>query len=155
MQFYISRIEQAARANKVSIDFFSYTATFLNLGVGATAQTVVNISADSDFLWQRTALVVFTTPNVLNVAPDLLVSYVDTGSSRNLQDFPTHVANCTGTAAWPFVLPEAKLLRGNGGLQITVQNLSGIAQARIDFCLHGIKIFYIASYSRDALLSGF
>lgn len=155
MDFIRTRIEQAARGNSVIIDHFIYTATFINLGIGATVPLVVNISADSDFLWESTALVVMTAANVLNVAPDMLVSYLDTGSSRNLQDFPIHVMNCCGTAQWPFKLPEGKLLRGNGGLQVTVQNLSGVAQARVDFAFHGIKVFYTGGYNRDSLVSGY
>ena len=154
MDFIRTRIEQAARGNKVIIDQFTYTATFINLGVAATTPANVNISADSDFLWEKTVLTVMTVVNVLNVAPDLLVSFIDTGSSRNLQDFPIHVMNCAGSAQLPFILPEAKLLRGNGGLQVTCQNLSGVQQGRVDFAFHGIKIFYTGGYNRDLLISG-
>ncbi len=156
MSFIRSVIENAARAGKVVLDHFSYEATWAPLGIGATVQVTVPISADSDFVWMETALVVMTAANVLDPAPDLLISFTDQGSGRNLQDNPVHVMNVTGNGQWPYVLPEPKLLIGSGGLQITLTDLSGVAKARVDLTLIGTKVFYPnANYTRSSLLSGF
>lgn len=149
-----SMFEQAARARKVVLDHFTYVATWLNLGAGATVPNTIPISADSDFLWMETSLVTFTAVNVIDPAPDMLVGFTDTGSGRNLQDAAVHVSNITGNGAWPYVLPEPKLLIGNGGITITMTNNTLVAKARIDMALIGVKVFYISGFDRSKVIAG-
>jgi hypothetical protein len=152
--FLKERISQAAMARKIVVDHFAYTALWNPLGALATTAFNINITSDSDFCWMATTGVVFTAANNLDPAPDMLVQYMDTGSNRNLQDFPMHWSNVIGTGQWPYMLPEPKLLIGGGGIQITAINLVNAAKGRIDITLVGVKIFYIKGYSRDQLVQG-
>jgi hypothetical protein len=147
-------VEQAARAKKIVVDSFTYTATWLPLAGNAVTPITIPISADSDFLWMETCLTAFTAINVLDPNPDLLMAFTDTGSGRNLQDNPVHINNIIGNGQWPYVLPEPKLLIGAGGLQVTLTNNTAVAKARVDLAIIGIKIFYISSYNRSDMIQG-
>lgn len=152
--FLKERLYQAALAKKVVLDHFTYTATWNPLGASATTPVTIPISADSDFVWMETTGVAYTGVNVLDPAPDLLLMFTDTGSGRNLQDNAIHWMNIVGNAQWPYVLPEPKLLIGNGGLMITAINNVAIAVGRLDIALIGVKVFYLNGYTRDRLVSG-
>lgn len=154
MSFLRNAVEQAARAKRVVIDHFTYTAAWIPLAANGTAQVTIPISADSDFLWMETTLVDYTAANVLNPAPDLLISFQDTGAGRNLQDNPVHVNLVTGNGQWPYVLPEPKLLIGNGALQVTLTNNVNQQEGRVSLALIGTKIFYLAGYDRSQLIMG-
>ena len=156
MSYLRSMAENAARAGKCILDYFTYTAVWNPLGALATVPVTIPISSDSDFLWMMTSGNDMTAINVFNPAPDMLIQYTDQGSGRNLQDNPVHWLNAVGNAQWPYVLPEPKLLIGNGGLQITLQDLANVAHGRVDLSIIGYKIFYIKSgYNRNSFLAGY
>jgi hypothetical protein len=154
MSFLRNAVEQAARAKRIILDHFTYTAAWIPLAASATAGQVIPISADSDFLWMETGYTSFTAANVLNPAPDHMISFQDTGAGRNLQDNPIHVSLVTGNGQWPFVLPEPKLLIGNGALQITLVNNVAVQEGRVSLALIGVKIFYLQGYDRSQLVMG-
>ncbi len=154
MSFLRNAVEQAARAKRVVIDHFTYTAAWTPLGASATTSVTIPISADSDFLWMETSLVDYTAANVLNPNPDLLISFQDAGSGRNLQDNPIHVSLVTGSGQWPFVLPEPKMLVGNGSIQVTLVNNVAQIEGRISLALIGVKVFYLQGYDRSKLIMG-
>jgi len=154
MSFLRNAVEAAARAKKVVIDHFTYTAAWAPLLASATASQTIPISADSDFLWMETALVVYTAANNLNPNPDLLISFQDTGAGRNLQDNPIHVSLVTGNGQWPFVLPEPKLLVGNGSIQVTLVNNVVQQEGRVSLAMIGVKVFYLQGYDRSKLIMG-
>ena len=133
---------------------FTYSALWVPLAANATTPFTIPISADSDFLWQETCLIAFTAANVLWPNPDLLLSFADTGSGRFLQDVPVHVSQITGNGQWPYILPEPKLLIGNGGITLTLTNQTAIQQGYIQISLIGTKVFYIDSYNRSNLIQG-
>lgn len=151
--FLRERLQQAALAKKVVLDHFTYPLTVSPLGASATAQQTVNISADSDFLWEAVTGVVFTAVNNLDPAPDMTVQYQDAGSNRDLQSIAIHWMNCVGSANWPFFLPEEKLLIGNGGLLVTLTNLVAIIKNRVDMSFIGRKVFYIRGYNRQSVFA--
>ncbi len=155
MSMLLGFVEAAARAKKVLLDPFTYQATWNPLGASASTPVTVPISADSDFLWMTNCLTVFSGVGVFAVNPDLLITFQDTGSSRLLQDQPTHVGNITGFGQWPYIWPEPKLLIGNGGLTITLINNTAVALGRVDFSMTGVKIFYKPGYSREIMIGGY
>jgi hypothetical protein len=154
MSFLRNAAEAAARAKKIVLDHFTYTAAFAPLLANATANVVVPISADSDFLWMETCLVAYTAANTPDPTPDMLISFQDTGAGRNLQDNPVHVALITGNGQWPFVLPEPKILVGNGAMQITLVNNTAVQCGRVSIALIGVKMFYLEGYNRSKLIMG-
>jgi hypothetical protein len=154
MSILRTKIEAAARANKIVIDPFTYSAVYINLAATAVTAITVPISADSDFLWMETCLAVFTAIGTLDPDPDQLIAFQDTGSGRFLQDQPVHVRNISGNGQWPFILPEPKLLIGNGGLTIAITNNTAVIRARVDFSMIGYKVFYLSGYNRSNLIQG-
>jgi hypothetical protein len=155
MSFLRNKLEEAARAKKVVLDHFSYTLSWVPLAANATVAQTIPISADSDFLWMETCFTAFTAAGVLNPAPDELISFQDVGAGRLLQDNPLHVTLVSGNGQWPYVLPEPKLLIGNGGLQVTLQNLEAVQQATVRLVLIGVKVFYVTGFNRSQLLIGY
>ena len=147
-------VEAAANARKIVLDHFVYMASFPALVGGTTVSVTIPIQSDSDFLWMGTSLTVFTAANVLDAAPDLVFSVIDSGSGRQLQSAPMPVLGNTGTGQWPFTLPEPKLFVGNGSIQVTVTDRSAVNKAQVDFSFLGYKIFYTASYNRANMMAG-
>lgn len=149
-----SIVEAAARARKIYLDSFTFNAVFLTLTASGTTPFTIPIQADSDFFWEATNLTCFTSAGVFDPNPDLLIAFTDIGSGRNLQDQPMHVFNVTGNGSWPFILPEPKILIGNGGVTINLTNNTVVAKGRVDIALIGAKIFYTSGYDRSKLLAG-
>lgn len=146
------QISAAQRAKKLECDPFTYTATWIVLGVGATTPVNVPIQSDSDFVVVKSYLCCYTAANVFQVDPDMLVSFFDTGSGRAWQDAPVHVHNCMGIDAFHAnIWSEPQLVKGASVITVTLQNLSGVAQGRVDVALQGFKIFYYPGFSRDAV----
>jgi hypothetical protein len=123
-------------------DFFVYSAEFLPLGALATISVNVPIQADSDFqLTEITGDVrVNATDEVVVAAPDMLLSLIDQGTGRQLQDRGQQWPNIVGTAQRPMILPMPKEIRANSVIQVTLANLVNAARTvRIAFI--GYKIF--------------
>lgn len=148
------RLYQAALAKKIVLDHFTYVATWAPLPLSAAVPVIIPISSDSDFAWMETTGVAYRGVNNLDPAPDLLLQFSDTGSGRNFQDNPIHWSNIVGNGQWPYVLPEPKLLIGNGSLQINLINNVAVAETRVDIALIGVKIFYLRGFNRDLLTAG-
>jgi hypothetical protein len=139
-------IAAQSKAGQIKCESYSYTAQFALLG---TAQLTVNIniSNDSDFVVLATALVSYSAVGVIVAAPDYLLTYLDTSSGRLLMDQPTHVANITGSGAWPFVWPEPYLFKGGGTIACNLINNTAVA-ATVNLTLIGYKVFYGQGYTR-------
>lgn len=140
----------ASRARQIELDYFVYTASWVNLLAAITATVNVPLTADSDFVWDAFNLCAYSAVGVLVVNPDYLLQVFDTGSGRNLQDNPVHVNNVSGNGQLPYILPEPKLFKGNATIQVTLQNLTAVA-ARVDVALIGRKVFYVAGFSRETI----
>jgi hypothetical protein len=143
-------IGRAQRLKKVEADHFIYTATWNTLGANAVTPVNVPIQNDSDFIIRWLALCAYTAAGTALANPDYLVTIFDTGSGRQFQDQMVHVSNTFGTAQWPFVLPEPKLVKGGSVIQVTLTNNTAVA-ARVDVALIGFKLFYLAGFTREAL----
>jgi len=142
-----NQIFNDAMAKRISAEGFIYRVQIQNPGVvGSVTQFNVQIQNDSDFLWVATALVSYNAGAIV-ANPDYLLTVLDTGTGRQLQDGPIHVANCTGTAQWPFKLPEPKLCRGGGTLNFQLTDTSGAADL-VDIALHGYKVYKLAGFTR-------
>lgn len=147
-------VNGAARARKILLDHFTYRTQFAPLGASATASVSIPVQSDSDFLWIATTLTVFTAAGVYNPTPDMVISFQDNASGRQLQDAPIHAMNITGNGQWPFILPEPKIFSGNGSVLVTVTNNVAVAQGVVDLALLGSKIFYTANFDRTKLIAG-
>lgn len=132
------------RARKVTLDPFVYSAVFNPLAAGATTPVNTSIQADSDFVIRYVNLAAFDLALNFIPAPDLVMTLFDSGSGRNFQDQPIHVANWTGGrnngGAGPFIWPEPKLVSGSSVITTTLTNLTAVAQ-RVDVAFVGFKVF--------------
>lgn len=146
------KIAADERARKVRCEAFIYTAVFTPLpAVAAGIQQQINIQNDSDFLIMATVFTVYAAPGVLTPAPDMTLTLLDSATGRQLQDAPVHVANCTGTAQWPYVWPEPKICKGGGTLTLNLVNNDAAAVGGIaSLAYHGYKVFYLQGLDRNA-----
>ncbi len=137
------------RAGRVKLQPFTYSAVFpiATFTGGATLAINIAIQNDSDFCWRYTTLAAYTGANVPQVAPDYLISFFDTGSGRSDQDQAIHVANVTGTAQLPYILPEPRQIAAGSVLTVTMTNTGGVA-ALAQVALAGFKIFSASKYTR-------
>jgi hypothetical protein len=138
------------RGKKVNLVHFNYSAIFPIATFVAAANLLVNIPVnnDSDFLWRFTMMTATSGAGVFLPAPDMLISFADTGSGKNLQDQPQHVLNVTGTAQLPFILPEPYLITAGSLLAVTMQNNAAGPAALVNLTISGFKVYYQNGYSR-------
>lgn len=141
-------ISKATQARKVEVDPFFYSLNWAPFAIGANVPNPVAIQNDSDFVLRYIGLTSYNPAGTFTVNPDFLISLFDNGSGRALQDAPMHVQLVTGNGQWPFPLPEPKLLKGGAILTVTLQNLSGVQETRVDVVLSGLKIFYYSPNTR-------
>lgn len=126
--------------NKVK-DFFVYGTDFLPLAATTTLTNTINIEADSDFLLVAVnAISTLVDNTTFNAAMPILITLDDTASGRRFQNQAQHLNNLNGVGTLPGYLPFAKLLRANGALNVTLQNLSATAY-NIRVSLLGFKVF--------------
>lgn len=147
-------IEAAAQAKKVKLDPFTYGVNFPTFLANSTRILPIPIQSDSDFLWVGTTSTVFTAANTLDPAPDMVFSILDAGSGRQLQNINLTFIGNTGTGQLPYVLPEPKIFSGNGVIQVTVVDRSGVQKLNVDLLFLGFKIFYTQGYSREMFEQG-
>jgi hypothetical protein len=146
------QLDAAQVGRRIELDLYFYSAIFNTLGGAATATVNVPVTNDSDFVLDAINLVAYTAAGVFLVEPDYQIGLTDSGSGRNLQDAPVHVANITGSGMETFRLPEPKLFKGSATIQVTLVNNTAVA-AKVDVALIGRKIFYLGNFSRDQLVS--
>jgi hypothetical protein len=127
--------------NKVK-DFFVYGTSFLPLGAGLTVTNTITIEADSDFLFCALNVITTDVANVVFAASQpFLIALDDTASGRRFQNGAVHVDTLRGTGQLPGYLPFAKLLRANGALSITLQNLDAANGFNVRVSCLGFKVF--------------
>jgi hypothetical protein len=145
-------ISIATRMRRAEADHFTYGANFpIAVFIGAATINVgIPLDADSDFILCKQALVAYTAVATMLANPDYTHVMADTGSGRNLQNTPIHVANSFGTAQLPFILPEPKLFKASSVIQITLINRTAVA-AEVFISLIGFKLFYMPNFSREML----
>jgi hypothetical protein len=142
------------RARELELDHFIYTSIFGSVAAGATVPNNTSIQADSDFVIRYVNITAHPAgPVVSTVVPELLISLFDSGSGRNLQDAPVHIANICGGmpnvgGILPGILPEPKLISGSAVLTTTLQNIGTVAFVRVDVAFIGEKVFYFRRFQR-------
>jgi len=130
---------------------FSYNAVFWttgaanNIAAGGVATTNVQIDAGAPFLivtqsYDANTLGAARAPATLTV-PNALVLLTDTGSSRQLMDVATPVANIFGTGQFPYILPVPKLMAANSQLQVQVTNVDVAAGFNLRLSFNGYKLY--------------
>lgn len=127
------------------IDFTPATAS-----TNTTGQFVVQ--SDAAFMILGTSYIVTDTSNaaVANLQPfgsggassfsPFLITQMDQGAGRNLQNLPVEIDSVFGLGREPYVWRVPKILDQNSTYTVTVQNLSA-TDRNLRLTFHGCKVF--------------
>ena len=127
-------------------DFYIYEAEALGIAAaGGTANDVINIEADSDFILQKmtyeadiaAAAYTFTT----NPIPLVTIQIIDTGSGRQLMQQPIPINSFMGDGKLPFYLPNPRKFLRNSTIQIAFVNFDAAIVYNIRLAFIGYKIY--------------
>lgn len=117
-------------------DFFTYStgrgqaSSFTNIAPGATGTATIMIEADSYFKWISGAFFSWIegidpeTTDATRPIPPLLITITDSGSGRNLVNYPTPVSSLYGTGELPFVMPMPRIFQPRSTITFSATNLS-------------------------------
>lgn len=145
----LRKLQELADCDQVELFPFHYSAIFpiATFLVGATIAVNVNINNEADFVIRQSQVTAWSAAGVLVPAPDVTVSLFDTGSGRNWQDQPQHIANVLGTGQLPFLWPEAVKLAGGSVLTVSATNI-GPAAMLMYVTFSGMKVYLRSGYNR-------
>ena len=126
-------------------DFYIYEAEALAIAPAGTANDVINIEADSDFILQKmtyeadiaAAAYTFTT----NPIPLITIQITDTGSGRQLMQQPVPVNSFMGDGKLPFYLPNPRKFLRNSTIQIAFVNFDAAVTYNLRLAFIGYKIY--------------
>jgi hypothetical protein len=137
----------------VFLDEFEYSAVWTGttaLAATSTAEVIILINGDSDFIYQELCLTAFdnqATP-VLVPDPNLLLTITRAGAGRETMNQAQHVLNICGSYQsnkYPGRRPMSGILNAANTISFKLQNLSPTNFGRIDLTLSGFKVFYTVS----------
>lgn len=123
-------------------DFFAYGDDYLPVGAGLTVPQNIAVQSDSDYLIVGAVAVVTDIANVVFAANrPFLVTILDSGSGRQLQNTAIHLDNLFGTAQLPAYWPFPKLVPRASTLTTTIQSLDAANDFNVRIAYLGFKIF--------------
>jgi hypothetical protein len=129
-------------------DFYIYEAEALALAPAASANDIVNIEADSDFLLQKFAyqadIAAAAYTDSTRPIPNITVQLIDSGSGRQLMQNPIPVSSFMGTGELPFILPNPRKFLRNSTIQVAFTNFDAAATYNIRLAFIGYKIYVTA-----------
>lgn len=129
-------------------DFYFYKAQVTGLAAATSATSVINIEANSDFIWLKTAyaadLAGAAQTEDSRVLPLVRVAITDSGSGRQLQNLPIPLTSMGGHEGLPFNLPVPREFQKNSNISITFTNYSAATTyTNVEIVLIGYKKFYL------------
>jgi len=134
--------EQVDRTRR---DFYIYEAEALAIAPAGSANDIINIEADSDFILQKfayesdiaAAAYVFNTKPI----PLITIQLIDSGSGRQLMQNPIPVASFMGDGQLPFILPNPRKFLRNSTIQVAFTNFDAAVTYNIRLAFIGYKIY--------------
>lgn len=145
------RIQEQERVANRRRDFYTYEAEVRSLAAGASANDIINIEADSNFIMQK--LTTFSTigafpggvtTEATRDIPQVTIQLNDTGSGRNLNSNPVPIDNIFGTGQRPFILPNPRVFLRNSTIQVSFTNFSAATIYNIILTFIGYKLYVTA-----------
>jgi len=141
---------EAMLRGEVFLEHFTYSAAWVTgtataLGANATAEVVIPINADSDFMIQEMNITALTAAGTFLATPDYLLLLVIAGAGRQIMNQAQHVANVCGSYQAnqvPGRVPMPKIVQASNSISLTLINRTATAANRADIALRGFKIFY-------------
>lgn len=109
---------------------------------------IFRVNENSDFIATRITAVAFDAgTGAVNVNPSFTIAFENTGSDKNLQNFPIHVRNLAGNSAEAIPLPKTMLFPRSQSIEATFSNLTTTA-TRIQVVVHGYKRYDLAEVNK-------
>jgi hypothetical protein len=120
---------------------FSYLATFgaMLTGTQATVQIATQSDADFDVVSMTTNLQTFNETCV--DADQAFITLQDQTTGYQYQDRPISLTHFVGTPVTPYFPLRPLRVSAAGGLQATLNNVSGVTLANAQVAFNGYKIF--------------
>ena len=137
-----SQFEQVDRVRR---DFYIYEAEALAIAPAGSANDIINIEADSDFILQKftyqadiaaAAYTADTTP-----IPLITIQLIDSGSGRQLMQNPIPVSSFMGNGQLPFILPNPRKFLRNSTIQVAFTNFDAAVTYNLRLAFIGYKIY--------------
>ena len=133
------------RVDRTRRDFYTYEAEALAIAPAGSANDIINIEADSDFMLQKLtfeadiAAAAFT--DSARPIPLVTIQIIDSGSGRQLMQNPIPVASLFGTGELPFILPNPRKFMRNSTMQIAFTNFDAAITYNVRLAFIGYKIY--------------
>jgi len=120
---------------------FSYLANFGSVATAnqVTAQIATQSDADFDVTGITTNIQVFNESNV--DADQAFISFQDQTTGYQYQDRPISLTHVVGTPECPYRPLRPMRISAAGGLQVVLNNVSGVTYANAMVAFNGYKIF--------------
>lgn len=138
------------QGRKFTPDHFIYMAKVSSLAAGASATSQINIEANSDFVWLKTAYMAdiagAAQTESTRVIPLARVSITDSGSGVNLQNLPVPISSLAGHEGLPLNLSQPRVFSANSIATFTFSNYSdSTTYANIEIALIGYRKLYFTN----------
>jgi len=134
------------KVDEIRRDFYVYESEALALtAVTGTANDIINIEADSDFMLQKLtyqadiAAAAFTDST--RVIPNVTVQIIDSGSGRQLMQEPIPIPSIFGTGELPFILTNPRKFMRNSTIQVAYANFDAAVAYNVRLAFIGYKIY--------------
>lgn len=129
-------------------DHFIYTARVQGIAAGASASALINIEANSDFVWLKTAYAAdiagAAQTDSNRVIPLARVSITDSGSGVNLQNVPVAIPSLAGHEGLPLNLGQPRTFSANSNISLTFSNYSAATTyANLEINFIGYRKLYL------------
>ena len=126
-------VEKRASRARISTPYWYTTdADAVALGAGLNTNLFLTVTGEGHFEWWKLVY-------VSNV--DFTMQVTDKRNGRQFSNGPIHCKAGMGTAALPYILPEATVIQANGQLQFNITNLAGAATLTAYIALIGRRIY--------------
>lgn len=146
------QLQLLAVQSECTLDPFFYHIDFLPAAASGNTTGQFVVQSDAAFMIMATSYIVTDEANaaVANLQPfgsggassfaPFLVTQMDQGAGRNLQNLPIEIDSVFGLGREPFQWPVPKILDQNSTYSVTLQNLSATAR-NVRLTFHGAKVF--------------
>lgn len=126
-------------------DFYVYEAAVAAIAVAGSANDVINIEADSDFILQKLTyhadIAGAAQTDATRVVPNVTIQITDTGSGRQLMNNPIPIPSIFGTGELPFILPNPRLFMRNSTIQVAFTSFEAAITPDVALAFVGYKIY--------------
>lgn len=129
-------------------DHFIYSAVVQGLAAGASASALINIEANSDFVWLKSAyfaeIAGGAQTDSTRVIPLVKVAITDSGSGVNLQNIPVSISSLAGHEGLPLNLSQPRTFSANSNISLTFSNYSAATTyANVELNFIGYRKLFI------------